>query len=99
MVTRDYAGSGVDARLATSDGWWKWAVVEMRAVGERWLRPWLAHRREAIEAYVAHHGLRHIEDDSNLDTRFARNRLRLDVWPALVRASKLFSRGGTTLRP
>ena len=54
--------------------------------GLHWVRPWLAHSREAIEAYVAHHGLNHIEDDSNLDTRFARNRLRLDVWPALLSA-------------
>jgi tRNA(Ile)-lysidine synthase len=54
--------------------------------GLRWVRPWLAHPREAIEAYVAQHGLHHIEDDSNADTRFARNRLRLDVWPVLTHA-------------
>jgi tRNA(Ile)-lysidine synthase len=54
--------------------------------GLRWVRPWLTYPREAIEAYVAHHGLLHIEDDSNTNTRFARNRLRLDVWPALLQA-------------
>ncbi len=54
--------------------------------GMRWVRPWLTHSREAIEAYVAQHALPFIDDDSNGDTRFARNRLRLDVWPALVRA-------------
>lgn len=54
--------------------------------GVRWVRPWLNLPREAIEAYVAHHGLSFIEDDSNADRRFARNRLRLDVWPALVAA-------------
>lgn len=54
--------------------------------GLRWVRPWLAHPREAIEAYVAQHRLQHIEDDSNDDTRFARNRLRLDVWPVLTQA-------------
>lgn len=54
--------------------------------GVRWVRPWLAHRREAIEAYVAHHGLSWVDDDSNTHTRFARNRLRLDVWPALLAA-------------
>lgn len=51
-----------------------------------WRRPWLRHPRSAIEAYVAQHGLRHVEDDSNADTRLARNRLRLQVWPALVQA-------------
>ena len=48
-----------------------------------WARPWLAQPREAIEAYVSQHGLRYVEDDSNADPRFARNRLRLSVWPML----------------
>lgn len=54
--------------------------------GLRWVRPWLDHPREAIEAYVAAHGLSHIDDESNSDPRFARNRLRLAVWPALQAA-------------
>ena len=51
-----------------------------------WRRPWLRHPRAAIDAYVAQHGLRHIEDDSNTDPRYARNRLRLHLWPVLTRA-------------
>ena len=54
--------------------------------GVRWVRPWLHLPREAIEAYVALHGLQHVEDDSNSDARFARNRLRMEVWPALLSA-------------
>lgn len=54
--------------------------------GVRWVRPWLDHPREAIEAYVAAHGLSHIEDDSNADPRWARNRLRMAVWPVLTEA-------------
>jgi tRNA(Ile)-lysidine synthase len=49
-----------------------------------WARPWLDQPREAIEAYVLAHGLTHIEDDSNSDPRYARNRLRLSVWPSLA---------------
>ncbi|HEY2188262.1 MAG TPA: TilS substrate C-terminal domain-containing protein, partial [Caldimonas sp.] len=41
---------------------------------------------EAIEAYARQHRLRWVDDDSNADERFARNRLRLRVWPALVAA-------------
>lgn len=52
--------------------------------GVCWSRPWLDRRRESIEAYVAEHGLRFIDDDSNGDARFARNRLRLEAWPALT---------------
>jgi tRNA(Ile)-lysidine synthase len=51
-----------------------------------WARPWLACPREAVENYVRRHRLRYAEDDSNADPRFARNRLRLGVWPALVAA-------------
>lgn len=51
-----------------------------------WLRPWLDHPREAIEAYVEAHGLCFVDDDSNADSRYARNRLRLAVWPALADA-------------
>ncbi len=54
--------------------------------GVTWARPWLARPREAIEAYLRRHRLRHVDDDSNADPRFARNRLRLQVWPALVAA-------------
>lgn len=60
--------------------------AEIERDGLRWARPWLTHPREAIEAYVAHHGLSWIDDDSNTHTRFARNRLRLDVWPGLLAA-------------
>lgn len=54
--------------------------------GVRWVRPWLDHPREAIKAYIAAHRLSHIDDESNGDPRFARNRLRLQVWPALQAA-------------
>ena len=51
-----------------------------------WARPWLARPREDLEAYARRHRLRHVEDDSNSDERLARNRLRLQVWPALSSA-------------
>jgi len=54
--------------------------------GITWQRPWLDKPRAEIDAYVRRHRLKHIEDDSNADPRFARNRLRLQVWPALVGA-------------
>jgi tRNA(Ile)-lysidine synthase len=51
--------------------------------GLTWARPWLEQPREAIEAYVRRYRLRHVDDDSNADPRFARGRLRARVWPAL----------------
>lgn len=54
--------------------------------GVVWARPWLDQPRSAIDGYVQRHRLRHIDDDSNADPRFARSRLRTQVWPALVLA-------------
>ncbi|KQW42361.1 MULTISPECIES: tRNA lysidine(34) synthetase TilS [unclassified Roseateles] len=51
-----------------------------------WARPWLDLPREAIVAYAERHGLRWIDDPSNLETRFARNRLRQALWPAFPAA-------------
>jgi len=56
----------------------------VRRDGVTWARPWLELPREAIEAYARRHRLRWIDDDSNDDDRFARNRLRHRVWPALA---------------
>jgi tRNA(Ile)-lysidine synthase len=51
--------------------------------GITWVRPWLEQPREAIEAYVRAQRIRFVDDASNADPRFARNRLRLQVMPAL----------------
>jgi tRNA(Ile)-lysidine synthase len=54
--------------------------------GVVWCRPWLDRPRAEIEAYVRRHRIRHADDPSNADTRYARNRLRSDVMPALRQA-------------
>ncbi len=51
-----------------------------------WIRPWLHRSRSEVQSYIDHHRLAHIDDDSNADTRFDRNRLRLKVWPHLQQA-------------
>ena len=57
--------------------------VHLDRDGIHWERPWLGKPRAEIDAYVRRHRLRHIDDDSNADPRWARNRLRLEVWPSL----------------
>ncbi|AHG19192.1 tRNA(Ile)-lysidine ligase [Chania multitudinisentens RB-25] len=47
------------------------------------LRPLLGHSRQQLEEYAHLHHLCWIEDDSNQDSRFDRNFLRLDVLPLL----------------
>ncbi len=46
-------------------------------------RPLLEHPRAALLAYAQQHGLRWVNDDSNLHTGFDRNFLRHDVLPLL----------------
>ncbi len=51
-----------------------------------WGRPWLEMPAASIDAYVRHHRLRHVEDPSNSDARYARSRLRAQVMPQLCKA-------------
>jgi tRNA(Ile)-lysidine synthase len=48
----------------------------------RW-RPLLGISRQALEQYAAAHSLRWVEDESNTDTRYARNFLRQRIIPEL----------------
>ncbi|NML17393.1 tRNA lysidine(34) synthetase TilS [Azohydromonas caseinilytica] len=54
--------------------------------GVLWARPWLQQPSEAVEVYVHSHGLSFVQDPSNDDLSFARNRLRHHVMPALTAA-------------
>jgi tRNA(Ile)-lysidine synthase len=67
------AGLAAMPRAVRRDGLW-------------WLRPWLDMPREAIEAYMRAHRLRHVDDASNANSRFARSRLREQVWGPLTQA-------------
>ncbi|MFZ9494304.1 MAG: tRNA lysidine(34) synthetase TilS [Burkholderiaceae bacterium] len=49
-------------------------------------RPWLNQAVEVVRRGAVVAGIRSVEDPSNLDPRFARNRLRQSVWPALTGA-------------
>ncbi|WP_338759322.1 tRNA lysidine(34) synthetase TilS [Massilia sp. METH4] len=49
-------------------------------------RPLLQASRAQLEAYASEHAIAHIEDESNSDTRYARNALRHTVMPALAAA-------------
>ena len=54
--------------------------------GVVWARPWLDVPADAIALYVRRHRIVHVDDDSNADPRYARNRLRIQVWPGLLAA-------------
>ncbi len=56
-------------------------IRERRADGV--IRPLLPFSRNELRHFLATEGLSFREDESNLERRFARNRIRLDVLPAL----------------
>lgn len=47
------------------------------------VRPLLDTPRRDIERYIAEHELAYVTDETNGDTAYARNRLRLEIWPEL----------------
>lgn len=60
------------------------AMAVQTALGENsLLRPLLGHSRQQLEAYAQQHQLSWIDDDSNQDSRFDRNFLRLQILPLL----------------
>jgi tRNA(Ile)-lysidine synthase len=63
------------------------AMPESRSLapGLLLVRPLLANTRSELKAYARQHDLLWVEDDSNIDPRYTRNALRLDVMPAIVR--------------
>ncbi|MBX3635803.1 MAG: tRNA lysidine(34) synthetase TilS [Rubrivivax sp.] len=63
--------------------------------GLTWARPWLDQPREAVEAYVRRHRLRHVDDPGNEGEDYTRSRLRRQVWPAIAAA---FPAAETALR-
>ena len=81
---RDLAAAGAARRRAGGAG--GDAAARQCARHLAWARPWLDQPRQAIDAYVRRHRLRFVDDASNADPRFARNRLRTAVWPALLAA-------------
>ena len=48
------------------------------------IRPLLDTPRAAIDDYIAGRGLPYVTDETNLDTHYARNRLRLEIMPQLL---------------
>ncbi|MFO7982793.1 MAG: tRNA lysidine(34) synthetase TilS [Desulfuromonadales bacterium] len=58
-------------------------LAAMRPRSDVFVRPLLHFSPERIEAYSRRHQLEHVEDASNLDMRFTRNRIRHRVLPVL----------------
>jgi tRNA(Ile)-lysidine synthase len=69
-------------------------MAAMPLAAGRYVRPLLGVPKSALVSYATHHDLRWVDDESNRDNRFSRNRLRNAVWPVLLDA---FPAAETTL--
>ena len=58
-------------------------MAGIQPVGNGLIRPLLAATRQQVEAYLAYQGLPHVEDSSNEDDTYARNRIRNQIVPVL----------------
>ena len=61
-------------------------LAAMPGSAGRYERPLLGVSKAEIIAYALLQQLSWVDDESNADVRFARNRLRAQVWPELIRA-------------
>jgi len=59
-------------------------MAAMPMTAHRFVRPLLSVPKAALLDYAQRFALRCIDDESNADNRFSRNRLRNVVWPALI---------------
>lgn len=66
-------------------------LTGIRPVGNGLIRPMLTTTRREVEEYLRIYGLPHVEDSSNTDEAFARNRLRRRVMPLLEELSPGFA--------
>lgn len=57
----------------------------------RLIRPLLQTSRQEIETYLEENGIGHVEDETNGDLTFARNRLRRVIWPELEKINPAVS--------
>jgi tRNA(Ile)-lysidine synthase len=62
-------------------------VAGMRPAGRHIVRPLIEVRRSEVEAFCRALRLRPRRDPTNADTRYLRNAIRLEVLPALMRAT------------
>jgi tRNA(Ile)-lysidine synthase len=82
--TRDDQAETVLMRLAKGSG--PRGLGGIRPIRDGlWIHPLLPFSRAEVLAYLSNHGLSWMEDPTNADPRFLRNRLRMNVLPVLER--------------
>lgn len=78
VLMRLFRGAGVEGVAGMADRT-LWSGYPL-------FRPLLDVSREDLEAYIQRHELHCVDDESNQDTAYTRNRLRHEILPALERA-------------
>jgi len=66
------------------------AITPARADGV--VRPLIDAERSLVHAYVTEHGLEHVRDPGNANSKYQRTRLRHELWPLLMRENPRLNR-------
>ena len=91
ILTAHHAGDlreDMMLRLLRGTGWPGLGGMPAKDEGRRLLRPLLETEPAILRAFLASLNIPHCEDASNLDTRYARNRIRHVLLPRLEEESK-----------
>lgn len=95
--TRNDAAETALMRMRNGGPWYEWTTIPVRR--GRILRPLIGIDRASLRAWVCAQGLPFYDDETNLDCRFRRNRLRAelagrpDYWSAELRAKIVAAAG------
>ncbi|MDO5536324.1 MAG: tRNA lysidine(34) synthetase TilS [Desulfovibrionaceae bacterium] len=95
LVTAHHAGDlreDMVLRLLRGTGWPGLGGMEAGDAERRLLRPLLDVEPSLLREVLAELGIPHCEDASNLDTKFARNRIRHEILPVLERENPRLDR-------
>ena len=87
VATAHHLGDAAETALFRLARGTSLAGMDVFPAREGIVRPLKNTPRAEIEAYVAAHALPFREDGTNADVRFSRNRIRLEVLPALEKAA------------
>lgn len=84
-------------RLIRGTGWPALSGMAAVDASRRLLRPLLTHARATVEAFLLPFGLNWVEDESNTDAAYLRNRVRLRLLPLLLEENPSFLDAATGL--
>lgn len=84
VITCHHMGDQIETMIM---GFAHGKIRKIPAVRGNYLRPFLNVTKDEILSYCERHDVSYVEDPSNIDTKFCRNRVRLHIIPELLKVN------------